>query len=218
VISTTSLLEVVYLIVGIVIALVGHEYAHAYVASRLGDHMPRHSGRLTLNPRPHVDPFGSLLLPGILLVPVLFGRYDLFPIFAYAKPMQFNPWTLRRRDRDATLIALAGPAANLVLAFVIGSLLRLTGPAGRLSMFLGACLHVTLSLAIFNLLPIPGLDGSKIVVRFLSGRVRDVYSNLDQYLPLFILVIFFIFNRTIFSLVNAVASGICHLVAGAANC
>lgn len=217
-ISGTSLLEVVYLVIGIVISLVGHEYAHAYAASRLGDPMPRQTGRLTLNPRAHVDPFGSLLLPAILLVPILFGRYDLFPIFAYARPMQFNLWTLRRRDRDAVLIALAGPAANLLLALVVGSILRLTGPVGRLSMFLGACLHVTLSLAIFNLLPIPGLDGSKIAVRFLSGRVRDVYAGLDQYLPLFILVIFFIFNRTIFSLVDAVASGICHLVAGAANC
>jgi Zn-dependent protease len=217
VISGTSLLEVVYLIIGIIIALVGHEYAHAWVAWRLGDQMPRQTGRLTINPRLHVDPFGSLLLPGILLLPVLFGRF-LFPIFAYGKVMQFNPWTLRRRDRDATIIALAGPAANIVLAFVFGSLLRVTGPTGRLGTLLDACLLVTLSLAIFNILPVPGLDGSKIVARFLSGRAKDVYSSLDQYLPLFILVIFFIFPGPIFSLVDAVANGVCHLAAGAANC
>ena len=216
-ISGTSLLEVLYLAIGVMIALVAHEYAHAFAATQLGDQLPRQTGRLTLNPRPHVDPFGSLLLPAILLLPVLFTN-PMFPIFAYGKPMQLNPWTLRRRDRDAVLITMAGPAANLVLAFVFGGLLRLVGPTGEAANLLGACLLVTLYLAIFNILPIPGLDGAKIAARFLSGRAKDVYVSMDQYIALFILVIFFIFNGPIFSLVHAVAGGVCHLAAGAANC
>ena len=211
-----SLLDVLYLGFGVFVALVAHEYGHAFVATRLGDQLPRETGRLTLNPRPHVDPFGSLLLPAILLLPVLFGR-PMFPIFAYAKPMQLNPWTLRRRDRDVVLIALAGPGVNLALAFVLGAMLRLTGSEAEAAHLLAACLLVTLYLAIFNILPIPGLDGSKIAARFLSGRAKDVYVSMDQYLALFVLVIFFIFPGPIFSLVNAVAGGVCHLAAGAAN-
>ena len=215
-VSTDSILAVAYAIVGLGIALVLHEYARALAATRLGDLSPKQAGRLTLSPRPLVDPFGTLLLPGILLLPILFGHP--FPVFAYAKPMPLNTWTLRRRDRDATLIALAGPAANVALAFVFGALLRVAGSTGQAAVFLTDCLAVTLFLGIFNLVPIPGLDGSKIVARFLSGRAQEVYSNLDQYLPLFVLLVFFLLPTPILSLVSAIAGGVCRLAAGIAHC
>jgi Zn-dependent protease len=169
-----------------------------------------------IHPRVQVDPFGTLLLPGILLLPVLFGNF-VFPVFAYAKPMPLNPWTLRRRDRDLTVIALAGPAANVGLAFAVGVLLRVA-PAGELRFLLQAVVIASVFLAVINVVPIPGLDGAKVVGRFLTGRAREVYAGLDQYLALFVLVIFFIFSGPIFRFVDVVASGVCRLAAGAAGC
>lgn len=211
-ISSLSLRFAAYLAVGLLVGLVLHEYAHAFVALRLGDHTPRQSGRLTLDPRPHLDPFGSLLLPGILLLPVIFGN-QLFPVFAYAKPQPLNPWALRRQDNDGTWIALAGPAANVVLAFVVGLALRaVTG--SETALFLSAVLQVNVTLAVLNLVPVPGLDGSKILVRFLPPRAREVYTNLDQYLALFILIIFFIFPGPVFAFVRVIGNGICQAAAG----
>jgi Zn-dependent protease len=211
-ISALSLRFAAYLALGLAIALVLHEYAHAFVAMRLGDHTPKQSGRLTLNLRPHVDPFGTLLLPGILLIPVIFGN-QLFPVFAYAKPQPLNPWALRRQDQHGTWIAMAGPAVNVAAAFVIGLLLRIT-KTGELALLLAAFLQVNVTLAVFNIVPIPGLDGSKVLVRFLPPRAREVYSNLDQYLALFILVIFFIFPGPVFAFVRVIGNGICQAVAG----
>jgi Zn-dependent protease len=118
--SVDTVLDVVYLAAGLLVGLVVHEYAHALVALRLGDHTPKQAGRLTLDPRPHVDPFGTLLLPAILLLPVLFGR-AVFLIFAYAKPQPLNPWNLKKPENNPVAIALAGPAANVILSFGLGA-------------------------------------------------------------------------------------------------
>jgi Zn-dependent protease len=211
-ISTLSIRSAFYLAVGLLIGLVIHEYAHAFVARRLGDRTPEQAGRLTLNPQPHVDPFGSLLLPGILLLPVIFGN-QLFPVFAYAKPQPLNPWALKRQDNDPTWIALSGPAANVVLAFLVGLALRGAG-TGELGLFLAYVLQANVTLAVLNLVPVPGLDGSRVLARFLPARAREVYANLDQYLALFILVIFFIFPGPVFAFVRVVGNGICQAVAG----
>jgi Zn-dependent protease len=213
-VNTRTVLDVLYYAVGLLIALMAHEYAHALAAVRLGDQSPRVAGRLTLNPKPHVDPFGSLLLPGILLLPVLFGRFTL--PFAYAKPQPQNQWSLRKPDRDTILIALAGPAANLVLAFVFGGLIRLIATSGPVLDFLADCLRVTVVLAVMNLVPIPPFDGARVIGRFLPPRAREVFTNLEQYGALFILLIFFILPGPIFAFVGAIGNGICELVAGGA--
>lgn len=199
--------------VGLLVGLVVHEYAHAAAAVRLGDQTPRNAGRLTLYPRPHVDAFGTLLLPGILLLPVLFGR-ALFPPFAYAKPTEVNPWNLRKPPRDQTLIALAGPAANLALAVVLGLLLRFVPPSGLLFEFIGRLLQVNVILAAFNLVPLPPLDGARVVARFLPPRAAEVYRSWEQYGALFILVIFFVLPGPIFAFVNIIGNGVCNLAAG----
>jgi Zn-dependent protease len=211
-ISSLSLRFAVYLAAGILVALVVHEYAHALAALRLGDRTPQQAGRLTLNPHPHLDPFGSLLLPGILLLPVIFGN-QLFPVFAYAKQQPLNPWALRRQDNDSTWIALAGPAANVALAFLVGLALRAVS-TGELALFLTAVLQVSVTIAVLNLVPVPGLDGSRVLARFLPARAREIYSGADQYLALFILVIFFILPGPIFSFVRVIGNGICQAVAG----
>jgi Zn-dependent protease len=213
-ISVASLVFVVYLIVALGVALVVHEFAHAAVAVRLGDHTPRQAGRLTLNPRPHVDPFGTLILPAILLLPRLFGA-ALFPIFAYAKPQPLNPWNLRNQTTHGVFIAAAGPVANVVLAFVYGGLIRLAG-TGELGRFLFAGLLVNVTMAAMHLIPFPPLDASRVLARVLSGRAQEVYMSWEPFGALFILVIFFIVPGPIFAFVRVVGRGICELAAGAA--
>jgi Zn-dependent protease len=213
--SIDALLLTIYLAVGVLISLLFHEYAHAFVAARLGDVTPRQSGRLTLNPGPHVDTFGTLILPGILLLPVPFGSL-LFPVFAYANPQPLSPWNVRIRGRDSTLIALAGPAANLLLAFVFGGLVRVAGQV-QLARFLAACLFTTVVMAVMQIVPLPGLDGSRVLARFLPPKAQEVYTNLAQYLPLWILLVFFIFPGPIFAFVGVVGDGICRVAAGT-NC
>jgi Zn-dependent protease len=211
--SGQSALHVVYLAIGLLVGLVVHEYAHAWTANRLGDYTPRQYGRLTLNPKPHLDPFGTILLPGILLLIVLFGGNPF--VFAYAKPQPLNPWSLRRQDQHATIIALAGPAANVVLAFAFGGLLRTIGSAGgQLGVFLRDCLIASVTLAAMNLMPIPPLDMSRVVARFLPPRAREVMTNLEQYGALFMLVIFFIISGPIFTFVRIIGNGICRATAG----
>jgi len=211
-VSTDTILYAVYLAVGLFLALDAREFVRASVAVRLGDHSPRNAGRVTLDPRPHVDRFGTLVLPAILLLPVLFGNL-LFPVFAYAKPLPLNPWNLRNRGRDSVWIALAGPITNVAMAFVYGALLRV-GTGGQLGRFLGACLIATVIMAVMQLVPLPGLDGSKIVGRFLPPRAQEVYASLDAYLALFILLVFFILPGPIFAFIRVIGNGICSLVAG----
>ena len=210
--SVETVLFVVYLAIALLIALSVHEFAHAFVAARLGDHTPRQAGRLTLNPRAHVDPFGSLLLPAILLLPRLFGA-ALFPVFAYGKPQPLNPWNLRKPDTHPVVIAVAGLAANLLLAFVFGGLLRLASLSGigEIGRFLYAGLLVNVTFAVLHIIPFPPLDGSRVLARFLSGRAREVYLSWDPYGALFILVIFFIFPGPIFAFVRVIGGGICRI-------
>jgi Zn-dependent protease len=202
-----------YLAVALLPSLVLHELAHGIVADRLGDPTPRRWGRLTLNPRHLIDPFGSVVLPGLMLILVASGRFCLLPIFAYAKPMALDPTYLRHRDRDTLLVTLAGPAANLALAAVAAVVVRLSG--GEVATFAFAWVIVNVFMFVFQLLPIPGLDGAKLLARVLPPRAREVYVNLDQYLVLFILVIFFVLGGPLISIVNAFADVLFRLLTGA---
>lgn len=204
-----------YLLVALVPSLALHEYAHALVADRLGDPSPRRWGRLTLNPRPLVDPFGSIILPGLILVLVASGAASLLPIFAYAKPMPLDPSYLRNRRRDEMLVTLAGPTTNLALAAVAGVVLRV-GVTGEAANFAYAWLVVNVFMFVLQLMPVPGLDGARILARYLPPRPREVFANLDQYLVLFILVIFFLLAGPLLSIVNALASGVCTVLTGGA--
>jgi Zn-dependent protease len=198
-----------YLLVALVPALVLHEYAHAKVSERLGDWTPSRYGRATLKPRPHVDPLGTVILPGFLLILVAAGA-GAVP-FAYAKPMPYNPTGLRNPRRDAVLVALAGPAVNLAVGLVAGLLLRVAGGGGELGLFLFSVLVVNVFMGVFQLMPIPGLDGARIVARYLSGRAREVYTNLDQFLPLFMLLIFFLLAAPVLGFVEIFTGALCDL-------
>lgn len=202
-----------FLLVALVPSLVLHEYAHALAADKLGDSTPRRWGRLTLNPKPLIDPFGSLILPGLILVLVATGQGCLLPIFAYAKPMPLDTYHLGNAKRDPTTITLAGLGANLVLAGVAGAMLRV-GLAGDALEFVYAFFLVNVYMFVFQLMPVPGLDGAKLLARALPPRAREVYTNLDQYLVLFVLVIFFLLAGPLLSIVRALAQALTTLLAG----
>ncbi len=211
----SNLQSALFLLIALVPSLTLHEYAHGLAADKLGDPTPRRWGRLTLNPRRLVDPFGSVILPGLILILVAAGRFVL-PLFAYAKPMPLDPSYLKRRERDRTWIALAGPAANLLVGVIAGFLLRVPALHGirDLWLLIYAFLYVNLVLFVFNLMPIPGLDGARLLARYLPPRAREVYGNLDQYLVLFMLGVFFLFHGPLFDIVDGLTGSACRLLSG----
>lgn len=209
-----SLRFAAFLLVALAPSLALHEYAHALVADRLGDPTPRRWGRLGLDPRPLVDPFGTVILPGLVLVLVASGNFCLLPIFAYAKPLPLDPYHLRGGRRGATLVTLAGLGANLALAAILGLVLR-SGVGGVLWELVYAGFLVNVYQSVFQLMPIPGLDGAKLLAPHLPPRAREVYRNLDQYLVLFILVVFFLLSGPLLGIVRALAAALTRLIAGA---
>jgi Zn-dependent protease len=203
-----------YLLVALVPALVLHEYAHAVVADRRGDPSPRRWGRLTLNPRPLVDPFGTLILPGLALILVASGSPFVIPVFAYAKPMPFDANALRDPRRDSLWVIWAGPLANLAIAAVAGLAMRVTS-SGDVFLVAYAFLLVNGFMLLIQLMPVPGLDGSKLLVRVLRGRAREVYAGLDEFLVLFVLLIFFLLGGPFVDIVTGLFGGVCRVLAGA---
>ena len=167
----TSPLSFVVVFGGIIIAIGIHEAAHCYMADYLGDPTPRSLGRLSLNPLVHLDPVGTL----VILVTGMFG---------WGKPSPFDPYNLRNPQRDTALIALAGPVSNLLLALGLSLIARLGVPQFLLSIFY-LLISLNVNLAIFNLIPIAPLDGSKIFLKNQSNQ----YS-----LPLLLLLLFPIFG------------------------
>ena len=165
---------------GIVIAMVIHEYSHARVAYALGDYTPRLQGRLTLNPAAHVDPIGLLML---------------FVVhFGWAKPVQINPMNFSNPRRDDILVSLAGPASNLITSFVALIILVLLAKfdfplsEGLLIVF-NLIIVYNINFAIFNMLPIPPLDGSHILRNLLPYNLARAYEELERYSFIFLIII-----------------------------
>ncbi len=201
---------VLYFGVAALVALVFHEFAHAFVAARFGDPTPRQMGRFTLSPKAHADTFGTFVLPAILLLIVFFAGPNV--VFAYAKPMPLNPWHSRRGNRNTILIQAAGPLANLALAFAFGAVHNVVCGTGALGTFLLTGVEVNAIFAAIHIIPIPPLDAARAIVPFLSYRARDVFVSMEQYAPLFMLLVFFILNGFFFDIVGRIAGGIINLV------
>jgi Zn-dependent protease len=204
--------RVVFYATAALIALVLHEYAHAFVATRLGDQSPRSMGRLSLGPRQHADVFGTYVFPAILLLPVLFSGRGV--MFAYAKPMPLNPWSVKRQSRDTVLIQVAGPVTNLLVAAVFGIALQATCGTRVLTDFLSVVVFVNVFFAAIHVVPMPPLDGARAITPFLPPRAREVFTNLEQFAPLFILLVFFILGGFFFGFVEAIARGLLTLTPG----
>lgn len=167
-------------------SVVMHECAHGYVASRCGDDTARYAGRITLNPIPHIDPFGSILLPLLLIL----TKSPLY--IAWAKPVPVNPRNFRNPRRDDIMVSLAGPAANFLLALFFTLLAIIGQVAMRSFPFLPQVPHaliilsqygilINLLLAIFNLIPIPPLDGSHILRGLLPYRAAIEFDRIGRY-------------------------------------
>lgn len=205
-----------YIAIALLAGMIVREYGRAFVAARLGDPTPRLWGRLTLNPKAWFEPFGSGLLPALILFLWAAASSFLPAPIAYAKPAPVDPAYLRRHPRDIVLVSLAGPIANVALAALAGLSLRLPGLPLQLALALTAFEYTQLTLAIFHLLPIPGLDGARLVGLVLPPSAREVYRNLDQYLPLFVLLVVFLLAGPVQSILNSVTNTFCRLFSGAA--
>ena len=164
-----------------------HEYMHGWMADRLGDPTARDAGRLTLNPVAHIDLWGSILMPAMIFIGTGGGL-----VFGYAKPVPFNPYNLSDQKYGAAKVAAAGPLANLITALFFGLFLRFVPDLGLvLVSFLAAIVQINLVLLIFNLLPIPPLDGSKVLLPFLPYDLQMKLLQLEHYG--FMLVLLFVF-------------------------
>ena len=194
-------MEQLFYIIILLFSVVVHEVSHGVMADKLGDPTARLAGRLTLNPIRHIDPFGSIILP--LIMVLLPGNF----IFGWAKPVPVNPYQLKNPERDAALIAGAGPASNLLLAAIFALFIKM-GEIVASSLIvqslplLAAIVWVNIILAVFNLVPIPPLDGSKILFAFLPRSADRFKFALEQNGT--IILLFFIFFG--FGLILPIAS------------
>ncbi|MDW7672231.1 MAG: site-2 protease family protein [Bacillota bacterium] len=192
--------RIILILPGILLALTVHEFSHGYVAFLIGDPTAKNNGRLTLNPIAHIDPLGFLML--------------MFAGFGWAKPVPVNPYyfTIDRR-KGTLLVSLAGPASNIVLAIlltlVFGLVIRFTGGLGYVTqqLFISA-ISINLVLAVFNLFPIPPLDGSKILISLFPSRFEQTFHEMERYtyLILILLLVLGVIRRVLFPIVNVLFS------------
>lgn len=178
-----------YAILALVPSVILHEVSHGALALAFGDDTAKQAGRLTLNPIAHVDPFGTLILPVLLAIATAGAT-----TFGYAKPVPVNPRRLRDPRNHGLLVSLVGPGVNVVLALSAALLFRVFQDGGGVGLlkFLYALGAVNVVLAVFNLLPIPPLDGSAVVERLLPARYWEPYLRLRQYAPALLLVVVFV--------------------------
>lgn len=165
-----------FTIIILILSVIVHEAAHGYAANWLGDPTARLAGRLTLNPIPHIDPLGSIIIPGIL---VLTGASFFI---GWAKPVPYNPYNLRNQRWGEAMVAGAGPLVNIFLALVFGVILRFADSFNLSQMtfqLLAAVVYINILLALFNLIPIPPLDGSKLLKSVLPWRAAIAYQKFE---------------------------------------
>jgi Zn-dependent protease len=180
-----SLVSNAAIILMVFYSIIIHEVSHAFAAFALGDDSAQRAGRLSFNPKKHIDPFGTVILPLILYFSAGF-------IYGYAKPVPFNPYNFRNLKRDSGLTALAGPASNILIAIVLSVIFHLMGSMPVLQHVLWYVIFLNLLLAFFNLIPVPPLDGSKVLGIFLTDEAYFKWTAQERkgmiYLFAFIII------------------------------
>ncbi|MEK7552370.1 MAG: site-2 protease family protein [Patescibacteria group bacterium] len=181
-------MDFIFIIIILIMSVILHELSHGYAALFLGDNTAKHAGRLTLNPIKHIDPVGSIFIP--LMLQILGTGI----IFGWAKPVPYNPYNLRNQKWGELIVAAAGPITNLFLAVIFGLVIRFGINFGVSPAFinLGSSIVIlNIVLGLFNLIPIPPLDGSKILFSILPLRFQGLKDRLEQFG--FVIVLFFVF-------------------------
>ncbi len=184
---TDLIIRAVFLVLVLGLSAIIHEYAHAWASNRLGDPTAKLMGRLTLNPLPHIDLIGTVLMP--------FGLFLLTRggfAFAAARPVPYDPTRLRDPRWDPAKIAVAGPASNFLAAIALGLLFRLV-PGGIIGFTLQRLVSANILIGVFNLVPIPPLDGSKLLFAVLPSSLDQLRFTLER-LGFFILIMFVVFR------------------------
>lgn len=203
----SSVVIIVFQIAILVMSVVIHEVSHGFVAYLLGDSTAKYAGRLTLNPINHLDPFGSVILPAFL---ALVGG----PIIGWARPVPYNPYNLSNQKWGPGLVAAAGPLSNIFVAIVFGVLLRVipitSAFAASLNIFFTMIIFINVLLAIFNLVPIPPLDGSKVFFSLLPYR----YQYIEQFLNTYGFILLIVFILWLFPVIFPVIDWVFTLIAG----
>ncbi len=191
-----------------------HEISHGFAALKLGDTTARDQGRLTLNPLKHLDPFGSVILP-IMLSIISGGTF----VLGWAKPVPYNPFNLKNPRTGAAIIGAVGPASNLLLAIIFGLILRLLFPLinipiiSSLIILLNFVVYINVLLAVFNLVPLPPLDGSNILFALIPDSWMEFRNLLNRY-GFWMLIVFMFFG---FQLILPIIGSIFHLLTGPAG-
>jgi len=183
-------IEQIAVIVALILSIVIHEVAHGYAANYLGDPTARLAGRLSPNPLVHIDPLGSVIIPALLF----FSSAGF--IFGWAKPVPYNPYNLRNQKWGEAFVAAAGPGVNILLAIIFGVLIQIAPALGLSSAFMqlsGYIVFINLLLAFFNMIPIPPLDGSKILMAVLPFGASMKYKEFTMWVERYGIFVLFIF-------------------------
>lgn len=206
-------IDLLYVVPVILVSLTAHEVSHGWVAYRMGDPTAKSMGRLSLNPLRQLDPFGTLML----ILTYLFLGF----MFGWAKPIPVTTRYFRHPQRDMAIVGAAGPAANFVLAVLFGVILRFAGlPLHDLGTSVGdvvlnilfIMVQVNIVLGLFNLIPIPPLDGSRVLGAFLPRRAYEYWAAIDRYAFLFFFLILFALRGPFGSLLQGAFSAVWHLI------
>lgn len=205
---------IITVLVVILISMMLHELAHGYVALRLGDQTAQLSGRLSFNPLKHIDPVMTIILPLLIVITnSLSGTH--MPIFGGAKPVPFNPANVKGSEWGVAAVALSGPLTNFLIAFLCYAVLALSGVASMslIGTVLVTAVAVNLGFFVFNMLPIPPLDGSRFLYALAPDFVRVIMDKVEQFGAVFILIIVMLFNQLIMTYMSVVVNACLQLLA-----
>ncbi|HEC69378.1 MAG TPA: site-2 protease family protein [Candidatus Omnitrophica bacterium] len=193
---------IIILIIILFFSIIIHEVSHGYIAYRLGDPTAKYSGRLTLNPLVHIDLFGTILIPAFLILshsPILFG---------WAKPVPINPYNFRNPRKDLMWVGFSGPASNLTIAFILSLIIKIL-PSSPITVILNYGAVINIVLAVINLIPIPPLDGSRILTGLLPRELAYKYMRIEPFGFIIAVLFIILFWR---SIIQPIIGIICSLL------